>query len=1384
MGSFSGALGSLFVEIGAKIDKLESGLAAASRSIDQTIGDAEKKFATFDAIGSRLSSLGTGLTAGLTLPIAAIGTVALKASADFDSALRLVSARGDITGKDLDKLKAQAEDLGAKTQFSSKQAAEGMAEFAGAGFNATQIFAALPGTLNLAAAATTDVGTAAKVVKDTLGQFGLEASETGRVVDLLTKSGNLSSGTLLELANSLKFVGPVAVAAGLSLEETNAALIVLDQAGIRGEQAGTSLRAVLASLTGPSKEAASFIKDLGVSVSDSSGKLKPFSTIIEEFRTGLSKIPNEAERANALVQIFGRESLAAANVLTTAGSPALLKFQAELSNVSGEAQRTATVMNAGLGGALERTKGSIETAAQKIGDVLAPTLIKVAGLIEAGANQIAKFAEFFQRLPEPIQNTALAFVALTAAIGPALLIAGQMAGAVTAIGTALPLASKGVTALTAAIGVSVGTLAAYTAGIVAAGAALAITLKAVADNKQAQRDLAEANKGTEASLARLEKSLQGQGADLTRLRSELDRGQITQRQYELGLRDIAIQIGKTKQATGEIKAETTTLDAAQKKIVASINQATAGFKAQGAAVAKTASEFKGIEPRYTVVTALGEKLQAEHKKHVQTLAELQLELTRTGGATVELIQPTQDLTDAVSQVNIKLLALPEALEAAFEPFADIESAVRQVEEVEAAFKRLGITSTENLNDAADQAERDYETIRQSGTASARDIEIAWVKMEEARIAASRAAGIEIPKSTEDALDQIKAKVETSTRDTVRSFSSLAKQVSTIITDLGKNVVSRIFEGDDTNDKLREQEAELRDSLKTREQDYIAFQSSVSEKLAKLQEDYRTSLEREEEELRTSLEDRKSDYEEYESEISAKLGGLAEKHKKEAEEERRKILDGLEDKTRDFDDYKGDIQKKIKDLSKKHEEGSKQEQQKLRDSLNERTKDYNRYVEDVNVKLGRIRTQNKGQTSEEEQDLQRSLQRRTADFEEFKAATLAQIDAVAVKHKAAQQEEEGELQESLARRTRDFEIYSKEVETALNGVAEKHKAEQEREEADLKASLEKKRQEYEKFRADTEEKFEKVRGAALEKLQKQESDLKAELAKQTQEWEKYKQDATAQLEQLADNYQGVFDRIKGIAEGVFADVGKAVARLVTEELVGKLFKTLGDLVDDVLPKVGKALAGVFGIGTDVLSGVGGAASGVGGAAGGIGGAAGAGGGVAGAGGAAGGAGGLLSGLNLGAALTSAFAGVFGLFQNARQETTLNAIEENTRRGTLFLGDRGDGGILGQVFRIVESVQFVQPLLDGLNAKLDNWLEPITGQIGQIISSIPLMQIRLDEISNNSLYGSAADKDNTALLRSIRDLLGANRTPNIQVFVNGVQQPSSAIGMRLQGGFAPF
>jgi len=313
--------------------------------------------------------------------------------------------------------------LGADTKFSAKEAAEGMAELAAKGFTANQIYEAMPGILSLAATENMTVAAAARIASSTIAQFGLTVQDTTHIADALALASKSSASSVQTIGATLEYVGPIAQSVGMSFEEAAAATALLSNAGIEGERAGTGLRAVLASLVNPSSDAAESLAELGVKTTDASGSMLPFPGIL----TALGEAGMSSQQA---FNIFGREAATAALVLVNSGGPALQSFTQRLIDSDGEAKKTADTMQKGFKGAMEQLSGSVETAGIAVGQILAPSITSLVNIVKGAADGLASFALWFAGLPDPVQKAVLAFVAIVAALGPLLLIAGQVAFAI------------------------------------------------------------------------------------------------------------------------------------------------------------------------------------------------------------------------------------------------------------------------------------------------------------------------------------------------------------------------------------------------------------------------------------------------------------------------------------------------------------------------------------------------------------------------------------------------------------------------------------------------------------------------------------------------------------------------------------------------------------------------------------------------------------------------------------------------------------------------------------------------------------------------------------------------------------------------------------------
>ena len=358
--------------------KLAASTAGFRSEIDKA-ARSTKAFVDGAADGSKRAARGLSEVKGEATALGAVLIAAPVAGAvawmGFDKQMSKVGAVTGASASQMDKLRKAAVDAGQATVFSASDAAAAQAELAKAGVTTSDILGgALTGSLNLAAAGELDVAEAASIAATTMTQFGLKGADVGHIADLLASAANKAQGEVTDMAAALKYVGPVASQMDIPLEQTVGTIAELASQGILGEQAGTSLRGMLSSLTSPSQVAAKEMAGLGIDVYDATGKFVGFDGVAQQLHDTMGGL-TAAERDQAFGRIFGNEQITAARILYAGGAADVQKWTTAVDD-AGAAERLASQYLDNLSGDIEQLTGSIET-----------------GLIQAGsgANDVLRF---------------------------------------------------------------------------------------------------------------------------------------------------------------------------------------------------------------------------------------------------------------------------------------------------------------------------------------------------------------------------------------------------------------------------------------------------------------------------------------------------------------------------------------------------------------------------------------------------------------------------------------------------------------------------------------------------------------------------------------------------------------------------------------------------------------------------------------------------------------------------------------------------------------------------------------------------------------------------------------------------------------------------------
>lgn len=427
------------MDTAAKISELQGRLQSLATEINifSRMGSAMTNFGDkLTTLGSGAVNLGSTLTGAITTPLVGIGVAAMTTFGNFEQQMNRVKAISGATGGQFDQLKQRAVELGASSVFSASEVAQAMENMASAGMNVNDIYSASAGVMDLAAVSGRDMGLAAEAVASAMNQFGIAGENATHVADVYAKAAADTNAETVDMAEAMKYAGPVMSSLNSSFEETAAAIGIMSNAGIKGSQAGTTLRTAMQRLAAPTDVAAKLMQSLGISAYNSEGQMKPISELLPHLQERLSGL-SEEQRNNALNTLFGKESLSGMLALLDSAGPEFDGVVSGLQNSNGAAKEMADTMNSGLSGSIENLKGKLETAAITVSERFAP-------YIEQLADKVGELTEWFTNLSEEQQDQIIKWGLVAAAAGPALVVFGKVAGTLGTTFKALGTVSSGI----------------------------------------------------------------------------------------------------------------------------------------------------------------------------------------------------------------------------------------------------------------------------------------------------------------------------------------------------------------------------------------------------------------------------------------------------------------------------------------------------------------------------------------------------------------------------------------------------------------------------------------------------------------------------------------------------------------------------------------------------------------------------------------------------------------------------------------------------------------------------------------------------------------------------------------------------------------------------
>lgn len=505
-----------------KLKDLEAQADRSSVAVGK-IADAGGKLKN---VGEGTERAGKALTAGLTVPIAAAGTAAVKTAADFEASMSQVEAVSGASGEEMRALEEKARQMGATTKFSASEAADAMNYMGMAGWKSGQMIAGIEGIMNLAAASGEDLATTSDIVTDGLTAFGMAAEQSGELADVMAAASSNANTNVSMLGESFKYVAPVAGSMGYTCQDTAIALGLMANAGVKASQGGTSLRSIMSRLAAPTKEVDAAMSALGLSIQNDDGTMKSFREVMDDLRAAFANsgldieeytqkmaaldqqlsageitqkqyesaaedLANQAFSASGALNaqyasaIAGKNGMSGLLAIVGASEADYDKLCGAVDGASdaieyngqvyeGTAAKMAAVMQDNLPGQITILKSALEELAISFGKLIMPT-------VKAIVEKLQEFVGWLNSLSDGTKQMIVRIAAVAAAIGPLLVVAGKlMIGVGTLMEKAPAIAeffgkiSKGIGKLKAVIsGIGVGPLLGIVAAVAAIGGSFA-----------------------------------------------------------------------------------------------------------------------------------------------------------------------------------------------------------------------------------------------------------------------------------------------------------------------------------------------------------------------------------------------------------------------------------------------------------------------------------------------------------------------------------------------------------------------------------------------------------------------------------------------------------------------------------------------------------------------------------------------------------------------------------------------------------------------------------------------------------------------------------------------------------------------------------------------
>lgn len=458
-----------------EIEKWEQALDEAGKELDETGKDAEQFDDSLEkttngglnAFSVALGNLVSNIISNAIQKLKDLAKETIEVGKNFDTSMSKVGAVSGAAADELTLLRDKAKEMGSTTKFTATEAAEAFNYMAMAGWKTEDMLNGIDGVLNLAAASGADLATTSDIVTDALTAMGYGAESAGKLADVMAAAASNANTNVEMMGATFQYAAPLVGALGMNMEDTAVAIGLMANAGIKGEKAGTALRAILTRLStdaGASSKSlgalGTLTEELGVQFYNTDGSVRDLSAILNEARVAWADLSAE-EQSNYAKKIAGQNAISGWLALMNASTDDVNKLTEAINNSTGAAENMASQMLDNLGGDMTLFQSKLEGTQIALYEKFEPALRK-------GVDALSKLLDVFNWLIDNGAEVTAVITGIATAVGTFMLIINK-----TAI---LAAFTKGITAIkTAMLGLNatllanpIGIVIALIAGLVAA----------------------------------------------------------------------------------------------------------------------------------------------------------------------------------------------------------------------------------------------------------------------------------------------------------------------------------------------------------------------------------------------------------------------------------------------------------------------------------------------------------------------------------------------------------------------------------------------------------------------------------------------------------------------------------------------------------------------------------------------------------------------------------------------------------------------------------------------------------------------------------------------------------------------------------------------------